>query len=516
MTFTRRQFLETSLKASAVAGFPAIVRAQHGRPALPQGVASGDVTDGRAVIWSRADRAARMFVEYATTERFDNPRRVPGPAALETSDYTARLVLTDLPAGQRIFYRVLFQDLNDIRTWSDPVPGSFSTPAAATRARDLTIAWSADTNGQGWGINPDWGGMRLYETMRAAQPDVFIHCGDTIYADQPLAPEVKLDDGTVWKNVITEAKTKVAETLQEFRGNYQYNLLDEHMRRFNADVSQVVIWDDHEVRDNWYWERDLTRDQRYQLKSMALIAARARRAFQEYQPITIAGDDPDRIYRATPFGPTAEIFALDMRSYRGPNSENQQTALDGTSALLGAGQLAALKARLAGSRATWKIIASDMPVGLVVRDLPSFYEAVSNGENGPPLGRELEIADLLRFIQGRRIRNVVWVTGDVHYCAAHHYHPSRAKFTEFDPFWEFVAGPLNAGTFAPNPLDATFGPEVRFNGTDATTKPNRPPSAGLQFFGTLNINARTRALTAKLHDLSGKILYSVELPAAAT
>ena len=59
---------------------------------------------------------------------------------------------------------------------------------------------------------------------------------------------------------------------------------------------------------------------------------------------------------------------------------------------------------------------------------------------------------------------MVWVTADIHYCAAHHYHPTRAKFTEFDPFWEFVAGPLNAGTFGPNKMDATFGPEVKFTG----------------------------------------------------
>jgi hypothetical protein len=93
------------------------------------------------------------------------------------------------------------------------------------------------------------------------------------------------------------------------------------------------------------------------------------------------------------------------------------------------------------------VIASDLPIGLVVRDSPSFYEAVANGDPGAPLGRELELARLLRFIRDREIRNVVWVTGDVHYCAAHEYHPSRAKFPEFDPFWEFVAGPLNAGTW---------------------------------------------------------------------
>src|SRR5262249_7008927 len=162
-----------------------------------------------------------MFVEYATTDRFTDVRRVAGPTALESSDFTARTVLTDLPAGQRMFYRVRFQDLTDLRSWSEPVVGSFQTPS--DQPRDVTIAWSADTVGQGWGINPDWGGLRLYETMRRAEPDVFINLGDTIYADQPLEREVKLDDGSVWKNVVTPAKSKVAETLDEFRGCHQYN-----------------------------------------------------------------------------------------------------------------------------------------------------------------------------------------------------------------------------------------------------------------------------------------------------
>jgi alkaline phosphatase D len=101
----------------------------------------------------------------------------------------------------------------------------------------------------------------------------------------------------------------------------------------------------------------------------------------------------------------------------------------------------------------------------------------------------------------------------VHYCAAHHYDPARARFTAFDPFWEFVAGPLHAGAFAPNDLDATFGPEVKFTGVPPGTKPNRPPSSGLQFFGTLRVDARSRALRAQLHDLSGRAIYALDLEA---
>jgi alkaline phosphatase D len=508
---TRRDFVRRSLGAgAALVSAPAVLRAQASKPSAPYGIAAGDVSGARALVWSRSDRPARLVVEHATTEAFRNPRRVVGPTASEANDFTVRVALTDLEPGQRIFYRVQFQDLTDLRAWSDPVAGSFVTPSAKGD-RDVTIAWSADTVGQGWGINREWGGLRLYETMRRAQPDLFIHCGDTIYGDSPLPAEIKLDDGTVWRNVVTEAKSKIAQTLGDYRGCYQYNLQDEHMRRFNAEVAQLAIWDDHEVRDNWYEERDQSKDERFQVKSVAILAARARRAFLEYHPITIDADNADRIHRTVSLGPLAEVFALDMRSFRGPNSENRQAALDASSAILGPTQLDWLKNRLASSRSTWKVIASDMPLGLVVPDQPSHFDAVANADPGAPLGRELEIADLLRFVKARAIRNVVWITGDVHYCAAHHYDPARARFTEFDPFWEFVAGPLNAGTFGPSALDATFGPEVRFTGIPPGMKPNRPPSEGFQFFGTLKVDAKTRALTAALHDVAGRTLFSVEL-----
>ena len=489
---------------------PGIVTSDGARPAIPSGTSAGDVTAGRATVWSRTDRPARMVVEYATTDSFGEARRVVGPAALEETGFTARVELTDLPAGQRIAYRVLFQDLTDLKTWSQPAAGRFRTPAA--NASDIVLAWSADTVGQGWGINPDWGGLRLYETMRYAQPDVFIHVGDTIYADQTIKPEVTLDDGTMWRNLVTPAKSKVAETLDEFRGNHLYNLMDENVRRFNAEVAQVVLWDDHEVHDNWYPTEVLENDSRYQVKSVALLAARAKRAFFEHHPIRPGCEDAERVYRAYRYGPAVEVFALDMRTYRGANSPNRQPALGPDSAILGAAQVEWLKERLAASTATWKVVASDMPLGLVVRDGPADFEAVANADDGAPLGREMEIAGLLRHLKQRRVRNVVWVTGDVHYCAAHHYDPARARFTEFDPFWEFVAGPLHAGTFGPNALDATFGPEVRFVGIPSGMKPNRPPSVGLQFFGTLKVDGRRRTMTVRLHDLTGKALFSLELP----
>ena len=157
------------------------------------------------------------------------------------------------------------------------------------------------------------------------------------------------------------------------------------------------------------------------------------------------------------------------------------------------------------------MIASDLPIGLVVRDSETTFEAIANGDAGAPLGRELEIADLLRFIHERRIPNVVWITGDVHYAAAHHYDPQRARFKEFDPFWEFVAGPMNAGTFGPSPLDDTFGPAQRFSSVPPGSPANRPPSDGLQFFGLLRISGTSKVLTAELRNLAGDVIYTVDL-----
>ncbi|HEY5906470.1 MAG TPA: alkaline phosphatase D family protein [Vicinamibacteria bacterium] len=511
---SRRRFLR---EAAAFATAPALLRAEAARPSVAWGAQVGDLVldppagepGAAAVVWCRTDRPARLHVSWSTTESFRDARRLSGPAALEDSDFTAQLDLRGLPPGQTVFYRATFQDLRDLDRFSEPVLGRFQTPSR--EPRDVVLAWSADTCGQGYGINPEWGGLRMYETIRRSRPDVFLHCGDTIYADNPLVPELKLEDGSVFRNQVGEGKDHVAETLADFRGNWRYNLTDLNVRRLNAEVPLVLQWDDHEVRNNWYPTQTLT-DPRYAEKSVALLAARAKRGFFDYSPLRRDPLDAERIDRALPFGPLVEVFVLDLRSYRGPNSPNRQTESGPLAAILGEGQLRRTAARIAASPAVWKVVACDMPLGLVVPDGALDLEAVAQGDPGPPLGRELEIASLLKALKARRVRNVVFVTGDVHYAAAHHYHPERARFHDFVPFWEFVAGPMHAGTFGPATLDPTFGPELRFLGIPPGMKPNRPPTDGLQFFGLLHIDAKSRVLTAELRNLAGDKLYSVEVP----
>lgn len=485
-------------------------------PQMEQGIQFGDVGDGRAIVWSRCDRPARMWVEYAFDEQFTDSKIIRGPHALEVSDFTARQELTGLPSGKDVYVKVWFEDLTNARNKSEPVTGRFHTVG---KHEDIRFVWGGDTAGQGWGINEAFGGMKIYEAMRQVKPLFFIQSGDSVYSDSPIEASQEAENGQIWTNIVTPEVAKVAETLAEFRGRYKYNLLDANLRRFNAEVPQIWQWDDHEVVNNWSDAKDLDNDPRYTVKDVPLLIGRAARAFQEYAPLRPhTAEESERLYRKISYGPLLDVFVIDMRNYRGPNTANLQTTEGPETAFLGEEQLKWLEQGLKDSRATWKVISADMPIGLNIGDgvdeqgQPR-WEAIANGDNGPAAGRELEIARLLRFIKHKRIHNIVWLTADVHYAAAHFYDPGRAQFKDFSPFWEFVAGPLNAGSFGPNTTDGTFGLQVVFSKAPPAGQANLSPYAGLQFFGEVNIDRKTRELTVDLKDLYGTSVFSKTLRA---
>jgi alkaline phosphatase D len=516
-TAGRRTVLRSSLLASAAVALPAAVStapafALSGRPSAPWGVQVGAVTSSSALVWVRSDRPARMLVETSATESFRRARTWHGPLIGSGTDFTGTAPLHGLPAGEQIHYRVTLADPHDPRRTGRPVHGTFRTTPA--RRRDgVRFLWSGDIAGQGWGINPDIGGYRVYEEMRRLDPDFFLCSGDNIYADGVIEPTVTLPDGRVWRNLTTQEKSKVAETLEEYRGNFRYNLLDDNLRAFNAQVPSVIQWDDHEVRNNWYPGQILD-DVRYTEKNVDVLAARSMRAFREYFPLP-APHGPSgegRMHRVVRHGPLLDVFVLDMRSFRNANSPGRQP--DDSTGILGAGQLAWLKRELGRSRAVWKVIAADMPLGLIVPDGATNFEAVAQGDPGAPLGRELQIAELLRHIKHRRITGTVWLTADVHYTSAQHYAPERAAFKDFAPFWEFVSGPLAAGGFPANALDATFGPDRVF--VRAPDRANVSPMESPQLFGEVDIDGDSGELTVRLRAQGGTVLFSQVLQPGRT
>jgi alkaline phosphatase D len=501
---TRRQLLVRSASTVALAGLgsvakPYLSRAAD-RPQIAGGIQSGDVSADSAVIWARADRPARMHLECSTVESFKSIFHAASLDARPDRDFTAKLLLEGLPNGQDIFYRVRFENPAESGLSGETQIGHFRT--APIEQRSVCFVWSGDTTGQGWGIDPARGGMRTYRTMRNNSPDFFIHSGDHIYADCPVERELKLPNGEIWRNLVTEEKSVVARTLEQFRGNYKYNLLDENFRAFHAEVPVLAQWDDHEVTNDWS-PAGTADETGYAEDGSSLLVARARRAFHEFMPIRGIPERDGRVYRKVSYGPLLDVFLIDMRSYRDSswNKGDDQSA----ACILGAAQLAWLKRELVASEATWKVIAADMPIGVISED------AIALGD-GPPERREHEIADLLSFMKRAGVRNTVWLTADMHYTAAHHYDPNRAVFREFDAFWEFVSGPLHAGTWGPGPLDNTFGPKAMFQkGCEAGQGENLPPCVGLQFFGRVDIDGKTSVMTVTLKDVDDSDLWSVDI-----
>src|ERR1700716_864180 len=211
-SLTRRQWLVRSASTVALAALGGLARPYLSRaadrPGIGSGLASGDVSTDSAVVWARADRPARMLVECATLESFKTIIGVASSDALPEHDFTSKVLLQGLPAGQDIFYRVRFEDIGETGISGETQVGHFRT--APTERGSVSFVWSGDTAGQGWGIDPARGGMRSYSTMLENRPDFFIHSGDHIYADCPVQAELKLPNGQTWRNIVPEEKSVVA------------------------------------------------------------------------------------------------------------------------------------------------------------------------------------------------------------------------------------------------------------------------------------------------------------------
>ncbi len=226
-------------RSAAVAGVarPSISRAAD-RPLVTHGIQSAMCRP--MPRWSGPAQTGRRGCRSSGDDRQlqDNPqrdlRRCAAGQRLHRQGAARRAAV-----GQDIFYRIRFADLSTPAALGEPGPAVFA-PRLPTAARFIRMV--GDTAGQGWGIDEARGGMRMYATMRKNRPDFFIHSGDTIYADAPISAEVRLPDGTRGRNLVTEEKSKPAETLAEFRGNFKYNLTDKNLLAFNAEIPMFAQW----------------------------------------------------------------------------------------------------------------------------------------------------------------------------------------------------------------------------------------------------------------------------------
>jgi alkaline phosphatase D len=204
-----------------------------------------------------------------------------------------------------------------------------------------------------------------------------------------------------------------------------------------------VIWDDHEVRDNFAGP--------FESQMPA-----GRQALREYWPISVASEDPHRLYRSVRAGADLDVFILDTRQYRSRNADQDGPA----KTMLGERQLQWLLSGLAESTATWKVIVTSVPLSIPKGGSASVpgYDGWAGGADGTGFERERQV--IVDAILGRRVKNVVFLAGDVHYVQANVYDPDGDEVADFH---EFIAGPLSAVPGRQTPASVGLRPTTLVN-----------------------------------------------------
>ena len=207
------------------------------------GVASGDVTPGSVVLWTRVDQEGDVRAQVAKDESFKE-LVVEGKQRSSTDhDFVIKLGVDGLDPATRYYYRFLPPS-------GDPSPaGTFETAPSPDTAADVVFAYDGDADASYKPFN-------LLAKVRDDDPAFFIYLGDTIYADY------------------TNTGLPAATTLDDYRQRYKINWEDENLRNLLASTSTYAIWDDHEVKNDFAGQ-DVDQAQ----------MAAGRQAFLEYLPI---------------------------------------------------------------------------------------------------------------------------------------------------------------------------------------------------------------------------------------
>ncbi|MBI4240974.1 MAG: alkaline phosphatase D family protein [Candidatus Rokubacteria bacterium] len=416
--------------------------------ASPLLVTVGEVTDQSAVVWARGFEAGPLTLEA---------RPEGGGVTLTASarvsserDFTGKLLLADLRPATRYLYR--------LRHGGAQVEGSFLTPPRGTDPRRVSFLWSGDLGG-GTHCRHIRDGYGIFRAMATVKPDFFLFVGDTVYADHRCGGPERVPGYDF-----------IATTLEEFREKHRYNRADPHVQAFFRTASVYAIWDDHEVRNNFAGTTEP-------------LTAVGRQAFIDYWPVLPPAEEPGRLYRRVRWGKLLELFILDTRQYR---SDNRQPDGPGKT-MLGQDQRRWLVEAVTSSDALWKVVVSSVPLAIPTgrsgRDSWSSANARGLAEEAAT-GFAMERDALLREFRMATVRNLLWLTADVHHAELIRHQP----WPDF-AFHEFIAGPLAASRGRPRPLDVTLKPRSLFGLGDTDN------------FGQLTID-RDR-LTVRIFDASG-------------
>jgi alkaline phosphatase D len=418
-------------------------------------VTVGEVSETTAVVWARPPAEGEVTVQ-ARPASGGAAVKAAARASATRGDQTVKLTLAPLEPATRYAWQV--------QAAGETVTGDFVTAPPRDRAARVHFLWSGDLGGGGFCRRVE-GGYPIFRTMARQKPDFFLFVGDTIYAD------VKCD-----KPGVVPGADFVARTLGEFRRRHLYNREDAAVQALFRLTSVYAIWDDHEVRNDFSGPSEP-------------LMPTGRRAFLDYWPIVPPAEEPTRLYRKVRWGRLLEVFILDTRQYRSPNTD-----LDGPGkTMLGPAQRRWLVDNVTTSTAVWKVVVSSVPLSIPT-GRPERRDSWSNASvYGTPqeggTGFAVERDAVLRALRERGVKNLVFLVADVHHAQLIRHHP-----TPDWSFHEFVAGPLSATLGRPRPLDEALNPRSLFG------------VGGVNNFGEITIEPGT--LVVRLIDEEGAVLFT--------
>jgi len=142
------------------------------------GIASGDVRDNEAVLWTRVDREATVIAQVSTDCTFAQiDREVLGEALVE-NDFTVKMTVTDLESDTTYCYRfrsgsIISNDVGQFRT----APGEDQAPSK----NSIRFAFSGDSDG--CFRDKDFAVLR---SIQKEDIDFWVYLGDTIYSEKDV------------------------------------------------------------------------------------------------------------------------------------------------------------------------------------------------------------------------------------------------------------------------------------------------------------------------------------------
>jgi alkaline phosphatase D len=346
----RRALLKSGLVSGLFALAPRLAAQTLGYPRSLEGPMVGAPGPRHISVWVRASGSFPVQLEYSTDRDFKAAKLSSAVVPNEASDFTAVLRADDLTPGTDYHYRLRFAGELDRH---QPLP--FHTRTAPDGPADFRIAFGSCCRIQ---LDRE---QRIFETVRALEPDLFFWLGDNIYADSGSPSAI----GDLYR------RQRVIESLEPLL----------------RTTPQLAIWDDHDFGFN-------DSDARNPIKRESLALFRANWANPSY-----GAEDSPGVYFAQNYG-GVDFFFLDGRYNRDPAD-----ARDGPGkTMLGAVQKRWLKDRLLASRAPFKVLVSGGGWSSAEKEKGGDSWAVYQSERD-------EIFD---FIRDRRIGGIVCLSGDSH------------------------------------------------------------------------------------------------------